>query len=244
MEHRARDLARQFWAKARLPETYPRDIEHAVALVIPVAIVKLPTLTTSEVLLWLARHHVVADMDTRRADLMGCLVANRGNGIAFVCGADTSDEQRLTIAHEAAHFIRHYLIPRELVIGAMGDAIMPVLDGDRAATTEERVAGVLAGVRVGAHVHLLSREQVDARVAGAEDDADDLGLEMLAPREVAIAFLGTRHVEQLGPVEQQRALSLRFGVPAPAFAGIVADHNRPRPTAFVADVMSILRERR
>jgi len=239
------DVAQHFWTQARLPEMYPRDIEHAVALVLPVAIVKLPALTTSEVELWLARNDVVIQVGTQPVDLMGCLVANRGHGIMFVCGGDPPDEQRLTVAHEAAHFLRHYKIPRERVLQALGEAITPVLDGEREATPEERVAGVLSGVRVGAHVHLVPREGVrESRVAIAEGEADDLGLELIAPREAVLAFLRTRHVEQLGLVEQQRALASTFGVPAHAFVAAVADHNRVRPASFVADALSAIRERR
>src|SRR5439155_24692013 len=121
---------------------------------------------------------------------MGCLVANRGHGIIFVCGADPPDEQRLTIAHETGHFLKHYLIPRERVLEALGEAITPVLDGVREATPEERVLGVLSGVRVGAHVHLVPRQGAgDSRIAIAEDEADDLGLELLAPREALLAYL-------------------------------------------------------
>src|SRR5207249_2815090 len=153
----ASEVAQRFWAHARLPMTYPRDIEHAVALVLPLAIVKLPALTTKDVTDWLASHDVVIHVNSEPLILMGCLVANRGHGIVFACGGDPPDEQRLTVAHEAAHFLRHYLMPREQVLRALGGTIAPVLDGERDATPEERIAGLLSGVRVGAHVHLLPR---------------------------------------------------------------------------------------
>lgn len=239
----ARDVAQRLWVQARLPERYPRDIEQAISLVLPVAIVKLPALTTTEVVHWLARNELAVDVDTRPADLMGCLVANRGHGIVFVCGGDPPDEQRLTIAHEVAHFVRHYLFPRERVLRALGGKIEAVLDGDREPTPEERVAGVLAGVRVGAHVHLMPRAgSGDRRVSTAEEEADDLGLELVAPREAVLAFLHTRHVEHLGAAEQQRALAITFGVPVHAFAPIVADHNLVRPASFLADALSAIEE--
>lgn len=242
MDLPAKDFAERFWAAARLPERYPRDIEHAVALLLPLTIVKLPTLTTTDVKQWLGRNRVAAQVAGEAASLMGCLVAHRGHGIVFVCGGDTPDEQRLTIAHETAHFLGHYLVPRERVLRAMGESIAPVLDGEREATPEERVAGVLAGVRVGAHVHLLERDGVtDERVTRAEDDADDLGLELVAPREAIIAYLRTRHVEQLGPTEQQRALASQFGVPGHAFARILAERNEVAPPSFVTDALSAIR---
>jgi hypothetical protein len=241
----ASEVAQRFWAHARLPLTYPRDIEHAVALVLPLAIVKLPTLTTGEVTDWLASHDVVVQVNSEPLSLMGCLVANRGHGIVFACGGDSPEEQRLTVAHEAAHFLRHYLMPREQVLRALGGAIAPVLDGEREATPEERIAGLLAGVRVGAHVHLLPRlAGDDSRIATAEDEADDLGLELVAPRDAVLAFLRTRHVERLEQVDQQRALASNFGLPAHVFARTVADHNRVRPTSFLSDALSAIRERK
>lgn len=239
------EVAQRFWAAARLPEGYPRNIEHAVAVVLPVAVVKLPTLSTTEVGRWLSRNHVDAKVEGRAADLMGCLVASRGHGLMFVCGGDQADEQRLTVAHETGHFLRHYLIPRERVVRAMGEGITAVLDGDREATVEERVAGVLSGVRIGAHVHLLPRNDVEeGRVARAEDDADDLGLELVAPRDAVLAHLRTRHVEGLAPIEQRRSLADRFGVPEHAFEAIVTDSGRARPTSFLTDALTMIRRAR
>lgn len=245
MIHRSEELARRFWADARLPESYPRDIEHAVALVLPVAVVKLPMLNTTEVARWLSRNRVAAHVETHQSDLMGCLVASRGHGLMFVCGGDGPDEQRLTVAHETAHFLKHYLIPRERVVQAMGESIIPVLDGDREATVEERVAGVLSGIRIGAHVHLLPRHGVEeGLVAKAEDDADDLGLELVAPREAVLAHVRTRHVEGLSPTEQCRSLASRFGLPNHVFETLVADFGRARPTSFLTDALTMIRRGR
>lgn len=239
---RAEDLAIRFWVDARLPDSYPRNIEHAVALVLPCAIVKLPTLSTVELKFWLSRHRIDAGLGPGRVDLMGCLVAKRGHGILFVCGEDPSDEQRFTIAHETAHFLQHYLLPRERVVRALGESIIPVLDGDRKASPEERVAGVLSGVRVGAHVHLFPRQEPgEERLAVAEYDADDLGLELVAPRQAILVYLRTRHVETLPPTEQRQALASHFGVPANAFAPVVTDHGRHRPASFVSDAISTIR---
>ena len=57
---------RRFWVQTRLPEVYPRDIEHAVAIVLPVAIVKLPTLTTREVELWLSQNRMIIEVQAQR----------------------------------------------------------------------------------------------------------------------------------------------------------------------------------
>jgi hypothetical protein len=236
------ETAALFWIHARLPEVYPRDIEQAAALVLPIAVVRLPVLTTSEIGDWLSGQGVGSEVGPYSHDLMGCLVASRGYGILFVSGADTPEEQRLTIAHEVAHFLKHYVMPRARVIQVLGPGITAVLDGDREATAGERIAGVLSGVRVGAHVHLLPRPGLSAgRVAEAESEADDLGLELVAPRSEVVSFLRTRHVERLGAVDQQRALASRFGLPAHAFAQIFSSGTGPTP--FLADVLNTIRER-
>jgi hypothetical protein len=60
-----------------------------------------------------------------------------------------------------------------------------VLDGKRAPTASERANAVLSHVRIGPHVHLIPRDgndESDCEIAAAEDRADRLGLELVAPR--------------------------------------------------------------
>lgn len=243
MSPRADEVARRFWNEARLAEGYPRDIEYAVALVLPLAIVKLPSLTADEVRSWLSSNGIGVNLKPHVTALMGCLVARRGHGVVFVCGSDSTEEQRLTIAHETAHFLEDYLTPRTEVVRALGVEILPVLDGEREATPTERVSGVLSGVRLGAHVHVLARgEFEDGRVARAESLADDLGVELLAPRQAIDAFLASREGERLGPIDLQQALATRFGLPTYVFAAVVEDHYRRRPESFATSVLSAIRE--
>src|SRR6266705_3738521 len=122
-------IAREFWAGAGLPDKFPRDIEKAVALSLPFALVKLPRVTVPAIRRWLQARRLRAQVPNDRRELMGCLVAYRGLGIAFVCGADSDEEQRLTVAHETSHFLRDYLLPRQQIIRALGDDISDVLDG-------------------------------------------------------------------------------------------------------------------
>src|SRR5262245_40052998 len=91
-------LARNFWTDTGLPTTFPREIEQAIALTLPLVLVKLPRLNVPEVRRWLQQRHITARLPEDARDLCGCLVAYGGRGVTFVCGADTPDEQRLTIA--------------------------------------------------------------------------------------------------------------------------------------------------
>ena len=113
-------IAREFWEGTGLAGTFPRDIERAIALKLPVALVKLSRLTVPAVHRWLEARHLLANVPNDGRELMGCLVAYRGLGIVFICGADSTDEQRLTVAHETGHFLRDYLLPRQQVLAGCG----------------------------------------------------------------------------------------------------------------------------
>ena len=91
-------LAKKFWSGTGLQETFPRNIEQAIAMILPLAVVKMPSVTTGAVRRWLKNRHAAPSLPHDRRDLMGCLVAYRGHGIVFVCGADDPEEQRLTVA--------------------------------------------------------------------------------------------------------------------------------------------------
>ena len=186
-------IAREFWRGTSLDERFPRDIEKAVALKLPLALVKLPRITVPAIRQWLHARRLRAQVPHDQRELMGCLVAYRGFGIIFVCGADPIDEQRLTLTHETAHFLQDYLLPRQGVIEAFGEGIADVLDGARLPTPVERANAVLVHVRLGAHVHLLPRngkdEDSDPVVATAEYRADGLGLELVAPRNRIASLL-------------------------------------------------------
>ncbi|WP_430981069.1 ImmA/IrrE family metallo-endopeptidase [Thermalbibacter longus] len=125
--------------------------------------------------------------------LRGCLIARYGHGIVFLEGQDPVDEQRFSLAHELAHFLRHYWLPRQHLVMQLGPAVLDVLDGDRLPTHEERVHALLARVRVGYFIHLMNRSRDSwpdrATTTAAELEADLLAFELLAPsREVIRAI--------------------------------------------------------
>ena len=148
-------ISREFWQGTGLAERFPREIETAVALKLPLTLVKLPQITTPAVRAWLDTRKLRATLPEESRELMGCLVAYRGFGVAFISGADAPEEQRLTVAHETAHFLQDYLLPRREILAAVGEPIADVLDGHRAPSWAERANAVLAHVRLGVHVHLL-----------------------------------------------------------------------------------------
>ncbi len=242
-------LAREFWAGTGLSKVFPRMIEQAIALKLPLALVKLPLLNGHVVEKWLERRRVTVPFLSDNRDFLGCLVAYRGHGIIFICGTDDLEEQRLTVAHEVAHFLVDYVWPRQQVIQVLGEHISDVLDGLRTATPAERAAAILSHVHLGAHLHVLPRpdadEESDPVVAHAEDRADQLALELVAPRACIVSLLHNVPADEAAhSIAAGAALSAYFGLPAHAFSTIVRNMNQRRPVSFLADMSDAIRKQR
>ena len=242
-------LAKKFWSGTGLQETFPRNIEQAIAMILPLAVVKMPSVTTGAVRRWLKNRHAAPSLPHDRRDLMGCLVAYRGHGVVFVCGADDPEEQRLTVAHEVGHFLVDYRFPRLQAIQALGERIAEVLDGFRQATPAERANAVLSHVRLGAHVHLLPRrgrdEDSDACVGYAEERAHRLGLELVAPRQLIIMLIQQLAAQGITSTEVVSSrLAVYFGLPANSFSNLVKPKSQRLPVSFFEDAMTAIREQR
>jgi len=144
----------------------------------------VPQLRLNDVLAWTQRVHITLLIPGHNRRLHGCLVAYRGKGTIFFDAEDAEDEQRFTIAHELAHFLLDYQAPRQRAVTILGDSILPVLDGDRSPTREERLHAVLSTVHLGVMSHVMERpdEGLPTNVViDLEDRANRLALELLAP---------------------------------------------------------------
>jgi hypothetical protein len=86
----------------------------------------------------------------------------------------------------------------------MGPAALEVLDGLRTATPEERLQALLRFAPMGLHMHLLDRDPDNApatsTIAAAEQDADRLAYELLAP---------AAHIGDATPSPGERTLLVR-----------------------------------
>jgi hypothetical protein len=211
-------LARNFWAGTGWHNTFPRQIEQAAPLKLQLVIIKLPQTNVAAASNWLQQRGIVIPVPDDQHELCGCLVAHRGHRFIFVSDTESPEEQRLTVAYEVAHFLADYLLPRQQVLRVLGAHMAEVLDGLRRPTPAERAAAILSHVRLGAHIHLLPRPGIDAdddwAVAHAEDRADRLALELVAPqacvRNVLDALLNRQGVT---PDDVRAALATHFGLP-------------------------------
>ncbi len=205
--------AQRFWERAGAEEPFPRQLMTTVLGVLQVADVPLPGLTVAKAADWLARRGADCIGNVPDRQLCGFLVAQRGHAFIFIDSSLSAAEQRLTFAHETAHFLYHYEAPRLAAIEMLGETIKPVLDGDRAATPHERLRGALRDVPLGVYKHMLDRSDgvPDATTSRLEAEADLIAFELLAPMDVVL------RTTQAGDC-CRTALEKRFGLPAWAAA--------------------------
>jgi hypothetical protein len=242
-------VAREFWEGTGPHDTFPRKIEQGIALKLPLAPIRLSPLNVATIGQWLQQRGTPIQLPDDTRDLCGCLVALGGRGFIYICGADAPEEQRLTLAHEVAHFLVDYLLPRQQVIRALGPQIAEILDGLRPPTPAERAAAILSHIRLGAHVHILPRPGIDAgddrTVVHAEDRADRIALELVAPQACVRGVLDALSAQQgLTPEIARAALARRFGLPAHAFNETIQRMVRCQPLSFVQDILQGPRQQR
>jgi hypothetical protein len=211
------ELADAFWKEAGVLEPFPRGLRRPIARALPLTVVYLPRLRLVKVRQWLVRNRVACPCHEADRPLRACLVARSGIGLVFIDGTDPEEEQRFSLAHELAHFLRDYWQPRRLACRRLGEQVAEVFDGLRPPTPGERLNALLARVRVGFHVHLMRRSGngrfATHAIAAAERDADRLAYELLAPAESVVA---RGHDAPGGPTLNTlvQLLQATFGMPA------------------------------
>jgi hypothetical protein len=205
------DAARLIWGSEELTSSFPRDLELAVLWRLPLAIVEIEGLTSATVTEWLHGHGVHFKVASAPRGLRGALVAYGGSGLLFVEEHDDLAERRLTVAHEAGHFVADYLLPRQHV-ARRAPHLLDVVDGLREASDADQVDALLGRVTLGAHSHLFERDAsggyLRADVDASEERATRIAWELLAPaNEVA------SNAKATDPFSLVRVLQDSFGMP-------------------------------
>src|SRR5947208_702339 len=149
------ELAGTFWEMAGMREPFPRSLRGPIARTLPMILIGLPRLRLDAARAWLIDNCVGSLCRTADRRLRACLVAWRGWGYVFLDEADAEDEQRFSLAHELAHFLKHYWQPRREAVRRLGQQILEVYDGRRSPTAAEQLDGLLSESSLGFHVHLM-----------------------------------------------------------------------------------------
>jgi hypothetical protein len=131
------ETAEAFWAAAGDSDSFPRNLRRAIARSLPLTIVLLPQLSVRAAEAWLSQEGAHIGVDVENRPLRACLISRFGHGLIFVDGADSEHEQRFLIAHELAHFLRDYVLPRQRAIQRLGAGVLEVFDGVRPSLPDE-----------------------------------------------------------------------------------------------------------
>lgn len=201
--------------------TFPRNIERAIERAVPLRVIKLPRLTLRAVEDWLRRRGISFCFNCRSRAVRGCLVAFGGRGIIFIDESDPEDEQRFTVAHELAHFLVDYWLPRMKAIEKFRDAIpdiAKVMDGLRPPRATERFYALMAGIHIGIFTDLMERDNeslMNDEVWRIEDRADQVALTILAPAEDVFSNVDLSMRRGFAQREEglRAVLTERYGLP-------------------------------
>jgi hypothetical protein len=178
---------------------------------LPLDVISLPGLRVSGVLAWLRQRQIVLALAGPDRALRGCLVASKGYGVVFLDELEGDEEQRFSLAHELAHFLRDYLRPRRRAAARLGAQALEVFDGLRPPHPEERLHALLRAVPIGFHTHLMARDAEGAPEgpeAACERAADRLAYELLAPADAVRAAVGAEGTRATAVLREV------FGLPA------------------------------
>jgi hypothetical protein len=184
------EAADQFWAEAGTPPPFPRDLTLPALGAFVVDRQVMPGLRLRGIEEWFAKRACALEFGQQ----------------------DEAAEHRFTFAHELAHLMLDYLMPRNQAISRLGPDIADVLDGVREPTENERLDAAINACPLGLHLHLLERRDVTALVSMVESKADQLAWELLAPDEELERRFGSL---QVSVAELSHGLVNEFGLPMP-----------------------------
>ena len=192
---RIEDLASGFWQCAGEEDPFPRTLEHTIRCSKPVDVVRMPGLCSQAIQRWLDRLRYRFPLPLMPRWLNGCLLIFRGMGFVFVEESLGTDDFRMILAHEFAHYLAEYDAPRDRARRRLGPALLSIFDRDRPPTPGEKLQAALAGVELGAHVHYMERlpdSTFSPAVSQVEQTANELALELVAPWRAVMAEMRSR----------------------------------------------------
>jgi Zn-dependent peptidase ImmA (M78 family) len=189
-------VADTFWELLGCEPQYPCDLEKLLLWDQPVdfglTFDALPNLDLAAVKRYALRRRMQYRVVQARRRQHGFLLADSDGACVLYEANDPVDEQRFTKAHEVAHFLIDYYLPRRRGLELLGESSRGALEGSRAPNQQERLHAAMAQVRLGVLENLTERtrdNRPSTRTLLAEDRADRIALELLAPAELVLKRL-------------------------------------------------------
>lgn len=201
-------------------KSWPVDLIRLIAFSLPLTVEEIPELNLSDIEHWLASRVRAYRFPCSNRQLHGCLIVDEGTGFVFIDSNDTDAEKRFTLAHEVAHFLNDYFLPRQRVVRNLGEGILDVLDGKRQPTVDERLNSIILDVPLKTYMHLFEHDGSGNFMNNtnwkAENKADRLGLEIMAPAKMVcddLILTGAIRDYSHCFKEAQKLLGKKYGLP-------------------------------
>jgi hypothetical protein len=178
------ELSSTFWDLVGAEEAFPRNLRQSILFGVPLSVIHIPALRVESIHKWLAQKNISCPLEVSDRRLRACLLTRFGCGLIFIDTSDSLSEQRFSLAHEIAHYLKDYWKPRQEAIQQLGEGVLEVLDGKRQATTREIIHSLLAKIPIEVHIHMMERDAkgvLSHSIKQTEADADRLAFELLAP---------------------------------------------------------------
>lgn len=234
-------ISNRFWVDSGLKMECPRPIEDAVIRNLPISIVKMKVLTYQSLSQWFAERNLVGILPHFSESLLGGIFAFKGNALLFVDAKLPSYEMRYTVAHEVGHFLFDYHYKRQKAKATVGDSAEEILDGTRRASLGERVDAILLGIDLKPYYHLLSDQNCISisrgQIETAEDNADFLADELIAPEDIINEMYNERGFESIA--EASREIAGILDVPEYVVARQI--RTKPHDVDFLSDLRKTLK---
>jgi hypothetical protein len=184
----AHESATFFWEAAGIREPFPRGLREPIhRSPFDLTIKEIPGLSTATVGRYLARLGPGWTCGGPDRAVRACLAARDGAGFILLDATDPPAERIFSLAHELSHFLWHYSQRRQRLNRQVGDSAIEVFDGKRKPAPAERLRALLSNVPLRPHMHLMDRapesQILEESVAIAEEEADRLAYELLAPAD-------------------------------------------------------------
>ena len=226
-----------FWKRAGGRSGYPADIAYAVMCALDVYVDEVANLTPASAAARIGRGGLWQSDGVYERGLRGCVIVGQAGAAILVEKSDDEAEKRFTIAHEVAHYILEVKRHHERASDRLGPEFADALYGLREATPTERIDAWLSNARSEAFAHFMDRAPGGgygcSRTLEAECAADDLAVEILAPRSELAAAISSMGFS--GSLKVARRIAeRRYGLPegiAERYAGRVVWQAKGGPSS-------------